>query len=496
MSMKRIVIFGTGSGGWRAWNVAADLGQLDVVAFADNDERKHGTMLHGRPIWSAAQLAASSEWDRVVIASQWHAEIAAGLVCLGIPRRRMIVLETPEGPLQLQQLAEAVVPGDRIQIGARSCARRTLPRVLILSFETLNETHGTGVLLKRYFSEFPRTHLLSLYRRETGVPWLQQSAQIRTSGRAGSAEVAVALRTFRFRPDIIYATALHEADIDLLNDVLAVVAPTLPIVQHFMDFIPNSADVFVRRFRGMAPRISEVWALTGALQRMLQDRLGRQVELVTGLLQDLAVDYRRSQPEYSPLFRTIMLGNFYNPAVATVVRDLWAECRARLPGLGPVEWYVAPKRVQDLLDSGIDMGLDFVWRGFVTGRRLEAVLRRADLGLVGFNCGTAATTDYQRYSLPSRLAEYAAFGVPVFALATPDTPLAELFRNTGLGRSCDAREISAAAGQLTDFIGDRNARSNCGAAGRRLAESDFDIGRFQRWFHGRLSMLVTKRTKA
>jgi hypothetical protein len=489
--MIRIVIFGTGSGGQRAWHAAGDFEGIDVVAFADNDPAKHGTRIHGRPVWSAEQLAAgSSSWDYVLLASQWHAEIAEGLACLHVSRRRMLRFEPVSGPGLLRRLAERRRPNEKVQAGTELWARSRLPKVLILTFETLNDNHGTGVLLKRYFGDFPPSHLFSLHHKDSGLPWLAQSAQIEETGVRAVRAVTAALARARFVPDVIYATALHEADLELLRAVLAAVKEGTPVVQHFMDFIPNDEDAFAAKFRRLSPRITEVWALTDSLQRMLGARFARPVELVTGLLQRITAGYRQEHRGFDRSFRTILVGNFYNPGVVPVVRELWARCRERLPGLGPIEWYVAPNRLQDLLDGGTDPGLDLVWRGFFTGTRLAKILREADLGILPFNHGTEATSNYQRYSLPSRLAEFASAGVPVFALATHDTPLAAFVQAHGLGQVADASEIETVTEQLTRFIKDREARAACGAAARRLAEEQFEIGRFRSWINGRMLALM------
>jgi len=63
-------------------------------------------------------------------------------------------------------------------------------------------------------------------------------------------------------------------------------------------------------------------------------------------------------------------------------------------------------------------------------------------------------------------------------------------RNHGLGQVTDAVDLAAATEQLVGFIGDRAARAACGAAGRRLAEEQFEIGRFRSWINARLSALV------
>lgn len=181
-----------------------------------------------------------------------------------------------------------------------------------------------------------------------------------------------------------------------------------------------------------------------------------------------------------------MVGNLYNPRVMEFVREVWRRCRAAIPQLGPVEWYASPSRLQGLFDAGVDPGLDFVWRGFYDGRRLSQKLAEADLGLLPLNHDAEATTNYLRYSLPSRVTEFACSGVPLFVLASPDTPLAGFVRRHGIGRTACGPDLDAVTGTLIEFIRNRQARADAGAAGRRLAQREFRMDLFRDWFNGRM----------
>jgi glycosyltransferase involved in cell wall biosynthesis len=82
----RVVIFGAGAGGQQAFKVVTR--SHDVVAFADNDARKHGTELHGKPVVGIPQLR-SITYDRIVVASIHFAEIQRQLQAAGIARDRI-----------------------------------------------------------------------------------------------------------------------------------------------------------------------------------------------------------------------------------------------------------------------------------------------------------------------------------------------------------------------------------------------------------------------
>ena len=486
--MIRLIIFGTGASGESAWSAVAEVDGVQVVAFADNNPQRQGTVLHCRPVWTPSQLRASTAWDRVVVASQWHREITAQLVKLGISRSRVVAFRPGDGTEAIVRLADRTRSVAWVAVGDQRIRARTLPNVLILSYETLNQSHGTGVLLQRYFGDFPRDHLMSIAHSDAGPPWLERAAIVRGHGPVAVREVKRLLR--RFKPDLIYATALNEADLDLLEVVRRAMARPVPIIQHFMDFIPQDEAAFLRKFRRILPAITELWALTEPIQNLLGTKLGREPRLVTGLLQQVPDEFRGQHSEFGPGFRTVMVGNFYNAAVIPYVKEVWARCRELLPGLGPIEWFVAPQRVQELWGRGADPGLDFVWRGFYRGGRLQQRLAEADLALLPLNSEGEATSHYLRYSLPSRLAEFACVGVPVLAIASADTPLAAFVRRHGTGRVVGGQTPEAAAAAIVAFIRDRAARAQAGAAGRQLANEQFRIERFRAWFNQRLLEVV------
>lgn len=86
--MKTVAIFGASEGGKRVWKA---LGRgVRVVAFLDNDPRKHGTWLCGIPIRSPAELEALG-CDSVVIASMYAPQIYKQLREMGIGEARILL---------------------------------------------------------------------------------------------------------------------------------------------------------------------------------------------------------------------------------------------------------------------------------------------------------------------------------------------------------------------------------------------------------------------
>ena len=90
--MIKLARFGTGTSAERVWTTISQLPGLQFVAVADNNAKRHGASWNGLTIGSVADLLRR-EWDFVVIASQWHAEIGAQLIAAGVAPERLAVFE-------------------------------------------------------------------------------------------------------------------------------------------------------------------------------------------------------------------------------------------------------------------------------------------------------------------------------------------------------------------------------------------------------------------
>ncbi|WP_151702641.1 nucleoside-diphosphate sugar epimerase/dehydratase [Nitrincola alkalilacustris] len=74
----QIVIFGASKGGISAYHYFKN--DYEIVAFADNDAKKHGKSFLGKPVVSAKDLI-SLKFDKIIIASLYALHIHRQLVC-------------------------------------------------------------------------------------------------------------------------------------------------------------------------------------------------------------------------------------------------------------------------------------------------------------------------------------------------------------------------------------------------------------------------------
>lgn len=491
-----LAIFGTGSSGARAWETCTAIPSVKVVAFADNDARKHGTLVHGLPVLSAEELVSSSI-DGVVLASMFAADIRTQLLSLGLAHERIVAESDSHCASAVMDWALARTPELIALEDGIMIARETLPRILFLSYESLDNTHGTGVLLQRMFRGFPRENLFAVSVASTGgSPWLEN--QILLPGDVSESEctrlLQQALQERTFSPQIVYSTAFNENDLRLLRIALESVECSTPVVQHFMDMAPHDAREFANGFRRLNSRVSELWALTESMGRELEQMFARQVQVVSALHQDLPQSSKTRHVRFSSTFKAVMIGNIWQPQLLPLLREVWCQCQADLPSLRPIDWYIHPARVQKLIEGGYELGDEIVWKGFYDGLHLQQRLQSADLALLPFNWGNKAQSGYARFSLPSRLTEYCAAGLPVVAFASPDTAPAQFMNNRGCGVAISGSNPSQVAQTLKQMIVDHEWRARAGTQARRLSEDEFSLGPFTQWLRTRLMKIVEQST--
>lgn len=395
------------------------------------------------------------------------------------------------------------------------------PRLLIFSEGALSLSHGTGTIFARNFSAYPPDRLANWFIGLAEEPFLTRHLDLnpqrwpvrrwwppavllaklwnrsiaRTAGRRWSVPVnrsglraAAAAREERF--DIIYAIVYSRAGIDALQAVHAGLGRRLPLVLQIQDFFPHNDLGFWRALRRLAPHVTEVWAVSDNIARSIQAHLGLSARVDPLFHLDLPAASKQEHRLFTADFRTVVLGNFWQPALLDDLKAAWRLCREQLPGLPPVRWHCHPAGIARLRAAGLEPGPEVEPAPFLTGESLFAMLRDADLALIPFSRALRPATDYERFSMPSRLTEICAAGLPVFGLTGENTPLADYITTHGIGRCAPAAAAATVAAGLTGLIRDHEARASYGRAARALAEREFPLAPFQEWLYGRLQQLA------
>ncbi len=382
-----------------------------------------------------------------------------------------------------------------------------LPRVLVFSEGVISRSHGTGTIFQRNFAAYPADKLTNWFIGLAEDPLLPQSLNLNPrrwprgnfsppttllaklwnrffSDRfnrkwcipVNSAAIRAAVREQAAEFDLVYAIVLTREGFDALAAVLDGLGRRVPVVLQIQDFFPRAHFGFWRAVRRLAPRITEVWVVAPSIARAIAPHLPGKPIHVDPLF-NIAVPPagKTAHRKFGPDFRVVVLGNFWNPALVGDLKAVWRACRGQLPDLPPVRWHCHPNGVARVRSSGFTPEPEVEPAPFLSSEGLVTLLRETDLALIPFSREATPQSDYERYSLPSRITELAAMGVPVFCLTGRDTPLYDYVTDRAIGRCAPAAATAQAASALVALIRDPAQRAALGTAARTLAEREFPI---------------------
>jgi glycosyltransferase involved in cell wall biosynthesis len=384
---------------------------------------------------------------------------------------------------------------------------KDLPRVLVFSEGAISRSHGTGTIFERNFAAYPPEKLTNWFIGLAEDPLLPRTVNFnaqrwprgnfsapttllaktwnrlfaRLAGRSWSipvnhAAIRDAVRAQAAEFDLVYAIVLTREGLDALAAVLDGLGRPVPVILQIQDFFPRAHFGVWRAMRRLAPHIAEVWVVAPSIAQAIAPHLpGKPVRVDPLFNLALPEPAKVQHREFGPDFRAVVLGNFWNPALLPDLKAAWALCQQRLPGLPPIRWHCHPAGVERLRAGGYLPGPEVEPAPFLGGEALFAMLRDADLAIIPFSRGIIPQTDYERYSLPSRITELAAIGLPVFCLSGRGTPLYDYVTTHGIGRAAPAAVTEEVADGLIALIRDADARRQLGHAARRHAEEHFPI---------------------
>jgi len=399
--------------------------------------------------------------------------------------------------------------------------RTVWPRLLLVMDSCTSTAHGTGTSNIRNLAGYPEDRLLEFYWHRKGTPHFPQSYQAgpdctvssapptATGGLAlrlnhnrlkpadGLAKAEVARLIQAFNPEIVLSYVCVPPGLALLQTIADCLPSHVPIVQHFVDFLPQLRTAqLAAQLKQLAPRLTEVWSLTDSIAHTIGPMIGRPCQRIGLFSCALPTVTPHQVRPAGPGFKAVMIGNVWLSFMLGETALLWRKAMDAVPGLPTIDWFASRETIRQFRDSGIPMDQSIRDAGFFSGTRLSAELAHSDLAILPFNHAPLHKLlrgtyehDYSRYSLPSKITEFAAHGIPIFLLAGEDTETAELVRRYDIGRVASLDDPKAALATLLAFLADPVARERCARNGRRLAEADFDQTKYQEMLLGRLSTL-------
>ena len=405
---------------------------------------------------------------------------------------------------------------ERIRIAKAKSPPGKQVRIGLVGEESVTPTHGTGCVLLKHFEAYDSSLLTDYYyktRAATVLPasfapmknykmpssWLALTCQTvssklgltrlyrRWKGPTGFLRFG-SLNPSRPKPDVLYSTVFTNASLAFLLEVERRVGGRTPVIQHFMDFYPEDESLFWEMWSKIDPHVVSVWALTPRLKEKLEPLVGREVKVVSVLKRPIPSLAKTSYRSLDQDFRAVMIGNIWKPEAFWRLVELWRLCQSRLRGLPPIAWYGHPRRLEEIQvkpevvqDAVRDAGL-------LPPAELEATLRDSDMAMLAFDHEESPSSPYGDYSFPSKMGDYCAAGLPIFALAGPSTATACFIRDEKLGAAASGHDLEVAVAELIRWIQDEELREQAGLRARKYAEENFDLKSHQSFLYNELTL--------
>jgi hypothetical protein len=375
------------------------------------------------------------------------------------------------------------------------------PKILLVTEGAIDVTHGTGVQLSRIFGTYQPSRILHVLPEGLGSGpfdcvkvakgsdlgvrvWnrlsqrlLGRTVQRRPRFIPSSIEPSVS----RFDPDLVLGVVYTNDGLLLMRAVLETARASRAVLW-FQDLqLVANSDGSVPELQDILNDLNEIWTLSPLMLEWLEGAVGGWpahlgTEVQPGWCVPVSDQYHRTHKSYSPTFRCIMLGNIWDHRMLSVTKELWRECQHQIPGLAPVQWICHESGVRRTMSQGIEFGPEIEWLGEVVEDRLHETLLSADLAIIPF--GTDTNTDYARFSVPSKIGELGAIGMPMVILAAADSATARYVTDFRVGELLTESERWPE--RLREIITSVDERARLSMSARQYAERYLSQDKFRR----------------
>lgn len=106
--MKNVILFGASLFGKKVFNYYKDNKEINIIAFCDNDEKKHNSIFLDKKVLSIDSLM-KTEYDEIIISSTYDYEIKEQLLKLGIKDNKIVFFQSNYEEIQLKNSNDLLV---------------------------------------------------------------------------------------------------------------------------------------------------------------------------------------------------------------------------------------------------------------------------------------------------------------------------------------------------------------------------------------------------
>ena len=386
-------------------------------------------------------------------------------------------------------------------------------KILLVTELPIDKSHGTGVMVERLFSEYSDNVLHLTPRGREGGPFqrvsVAKSALAESLARAWNAVATKTLPGLKrwvppyrsrylskclalFEPDIVIGIVYSDDGVNLLECAIDG-APCSPAILWFQD-LQLTYSRGTRQLKRVCHKIKEIWTLNSSMSdwiRLTMSDPNVDTKIVVQPHWPIPIEYNffHCAKPLNSTFKIIMLGNIWDSSIVPLIKQLWRDCHAQLPLLLPIRWICHDRGVKRLSEKGVEISPEIEWTGEVEPQDLHYQLSSADMALVPFSL--SATGAYTQFSVPSKMGELAAAGLPMVVLAHSSSATAKYVLSYNIGYVL-TELIPNWPETLLSIVRDVNARTNLSVNARKYAEIYLDENRYRSKIIDDIHMVIKK----
>jgi glycosyltransferase involved in cell wall biosynthesis len=252
------------------------------------------------------------------------------------------------------------------------------------------------------------------------------------------------LRTFRSRPRRAWVICMHEWDASRAYALWEGVGKP-PFVLHVVDiFHDRLSEVETPKFRRLIQEAKHVLCISANIAAEMRSNGAKSVSLLP-LCSGFSVDGREP---FGPPLRIVVSGTLYSSASADSFKllvDSWPAIKQLFPGVELHYCGASGKQLpRELLCEILDHGL-------LSHEAYQDLLRRCHLAYLPVS---HPSHPLGRFSIPSRLADYLACGLPVIASTDPGSGIFSVLSSLPRGCAANVADTKALVQAIMAFAGD------------------------------------------
>lgn len=374
------------------------------------------------------------------------------------------------------------------------------PNLLVQTNWSVSLAHGTGAVLLRQLKDYPKTKVANVFANFYSEAvldkslWLQMQDDLRakllyfaypikqvikgekvTEG-CFYKEARKGLMRINFSPQVLYANVVKHCDLMIIAELRKHIE--MPTLLYFQDYFgKGESEQFFADLKSILQdkQTREFWALTPEIADDIETRIGIRAKVVNNQHIEITEKKKQNFSQFDKDFQIVIMGTIYSVSMLNKIKELWRALREALPELSAIKWYAHPKSIDKIKIMNASLGQEIEYAGFFQGEALNKKLLEADMTLIPVNSEASAQDNIAKYSLPSRISELAALGIPMFVLASPDTATAGYVRRTQIALCETPSNLEACKAKLIAFIQTSKMREEFSQRARHYAEQNLDI---------------------